>query len=236
MQTVFKNRRQAGILLSKKIDSASMDPTRTILLGLPRGGVELAYEMSKFLKIPMDVLIVRKVGHPMYSEYGIGAVGEGGFSWLDPDALGIHDIMPEKIYSLFEAERKEVARRKVIYRSEGELPSLEGKTVIIVDDGLATGVTARLAARLVKMKKAKKVVLAVPVCLGKTEFLKKEFDEVVCLLESKNGTSVGSFFRHFDQVSDDEVIALLSEAKNNYPENLIPDSNIDIYSKDRMHA
>ena len=213
MISLFKDRRQAGVKLAEKLKLSDSEISNAILIALPRGGVAVGVEVANALQIPMDVLIVRKVGHPLYSEYGIGAVTEDEFSFLDPEALGVDKIPEEIIAELFAQEKKEVARRRLKYRNDRPLVDLKNKVVIIVDDGLATGVTARLAARFAKFKEAQKVILAIPVCLGSADSLRQDFDDVVCISESSNFNSVGQFFRQFDQVSDEEVIHLLADAQ-----------------------
>lgn len=217
MRAIFKNRRQAGLKLAEKIKLSDEEKKHAVLVALPRGGVEVGVEISKALNLPLDVLIVRKVGHPLYSEYGIGAVTEDDFSWLDEDALGIDKIPQASLDELFSRAKKEVSRRKSQYRKDRALIEVENKIVIIVDDGLATGVTARLAARYLRFRDAKKIILAVPVCIGQSEHLKSEFDQVVCLDESSQFGSVGQFFKSFDQLTDEEVIELLSEVQCLHP-------------------
>lgn len=217
MRALFRDRRQAGLKLAEAIQLSDDQKANTVLIALPRGGVEVGVEISKSLQLPLDVLIVRKVGHPLYSEYGIGAVTEDDFSWLDQEALGVEKIPQATLDELFAREKKEVIRRKSEYRRDKPLVEIENKTVILIDDGLATGVTARLAARYLRFRDAQKVILAVPVCLGKTEYLRSEFDEIICLGESSQFTSVGQFFREFDQLTDAEVIALLDEVDRIHP-------------------
>ncbi len=227
MMSLFKDRRQAGSRLAEKIKLSDLEKSNTVLIALPRGGVAVGFEIATSLQIPMDVLIVRKVGHPLYSEYGIGAVTEDNFSWLDPDALGVTKIPEETLTKLFEQEKKEVVRRRLKYRNDRPLVELKGKTVLIVDDGSATGVTARLAARFAKFRQAKKVILAIPVCLGTADHLREDFDEVICMSESSNYKSVGQFFRHFEQVTDEEVMSLIAQSDKN-KSNVIPIAEVPL--------
>jgi len=217
MRALFKNRRQAGEKLAEKINLSDEEKKQAVLVALPRGGVEVGVEISKALNLPLDVLIVRKVGHPLYSEYGIGAVTEDDFAWLDEEALGVEKIPQATLDELFAEAKKEVFRRQSEYRKDRALIEVENKIVIIVDDGLATGVTARLAARYLKFRNAKKVILAIPVCVGKSDHLRHEFDQVICLNESSQFSSVGQFFRSFDQLTDEEVLDLLAEVQKNHP-------------------
>lgn len=217
MRALFKDRRQAGVKLAERLHLTHEEKRQAVLIALPRGGLEVGLEMSKILNLPMDILIVRKVGHPLYSEYGIGAVTEDEFSWLDKEALGVDKIPQAKLDELFKQAQIEVTRRKSEYRNNRPLIEVENKIAIIVDDGLATGVTARLAAKYLRFRDAKKIILAVPVCMAKAEHLKHEFDQVISLVESSQFTNVGQFFHNFDQVNDDEVKKMLAEVQKTHP-------------------
>jgi len=216
MNQVFQDRKQAGDLLATHLKHLSdLDQKNTIILALPRGGVPVAAEVSKAFGLPLEVLIVRKIGHPLQPEYGIGAIAEDGLYWVDPDAVGMTEALTPQLKQIIESEKQEIERRVVQYRKGRTLPSLDGKTVILVDDGLATGVTARVGAQYVKAKGAKKVILAVPVCSDRTaQSLRSEIDEVVCLNESFWFLAVGQFYQDFRQVSDEEVLALLSQSRS----------------------
>lgn len=211
MDRIFEDRRQAGRLLAAQLSFlVEKEKQKTILLALPRGGVPVANEISQALGISFDILIVRKIGHPLQPEYGIGAITEGDFIWMDPDAVGASEVETVELQKVIESEKQEITRRKAIYRKDRPLTSLKGKTVIIVDDGLATGVTARVAAKYAKDKGAEKVILAVPVCSVRTaDQLRLEVDEVICLNESPLFFSVEQFYQNFDQVTDEEVMDLL---------------------------
>lgn len=215
MNHIFENRKEAGALLAAQINRLpKKDLENSIILALPRGGVPVAYEISKKTQIPMDVLIVRKIGHPLYPEYGIGAVTEDGFDWMDPNASGLSEVTFEQINKVITEEKNEVDRRMQVYRNGKSLSSLKGKTVILVDDGLATGATARVATMFVKSKGAKKVILAVAVCSNRTAVrLHSEADEVISLEESRLFFGVGQFYKDFSQLTDDEVIEFLEKAR-----------------------
>lgn len=181
-----------------------------VVLALPRGGVPVASEISKRLNIPFDILIVRKIGHPFHPEYGIGAITEDGISWMDPEAVGLSRITPEQIQNVLEHEKNEITRRLKIYRQGRPITSLIGKTVILVDDGLATGVTARVAVDYARKNGASKIILAIPICSGHTaRRLREEIDDVICLNEPTYFQSVGEFYQDFIQLSDEEVLELL---------------------------
>ena len=213
MKQIFKNRQDAGLLLAAQISLLpKVDLQNAVVLALPRGGVPVARAISKKLEIPFDVLIVRKIGHPFHPEYGIGAVTENDIVWMDPEALGLSKITQEQISEIQEQEKKEVQRRAIVYRKGRPLPDLNNKTVILVDDGLATGVTARVAGLYVKSKGAAKTILAIPICSGNTaQRLRSEIDHVICLNTPTFFQSVGEFYKNFEQLTDDEVLNLLSQ-------------------------
>lgn len=214
MSRVFENRRQAGRLLADLV-SHRIEKIRhsdVVVLALPRGGVPVAFEVAQTLGLPLDILIVRKIGHPHQPEYGIGAIAEGGYYWIDPDAAA-SEIPPSQLQSIIARERLEVERRARKYRGRRRLPMLKNKTVILVDDGLATGVTARVATQYVESRGATRVILAAPVCSERTaKALRAKMDEIVCLTESSAFFAVGEFFEDFAQVTDGEVVDLLARA------------------------
>ncbi len=214
MNQVFENRKEAGILLSAHLNFLSKkDLKNAIILALPRGGVPVAYEISQKTGIPFDVLIVRKIGHPLQPEYGIGAITEDGFYWMDPEAVGLSEITKNQIDQVIKNETKEIKRRVATYRSGRALPALNGRTVILVDDGLATGVTARVGAHFAKANGAAKVILAIPVCSERTaERLRDHVDQVICLSEPNLFLGVGQFYRDFTQLSDEDVLKLLKRS------------------------
>lgn len=212
MDTIFEDRRQAGKKLASRIRLTEEERLNTIVLALPRGGVPVAYEVARVLNCPLDVLIVRKIGHPHNSEYGIGAMTEDGSYWLDPDASVSH-IPTATIDSIIKKEKKELERRMASYRDHA-LPSLTGKNVILVDDGLATGVTAKVAARFVRSQMPDKVILAVPVCAADSaKNLRQEVDQLICVNETKHFLGVGMFYARFDQTTDGEVMDLLARSR-----------------------
>ncbi|MGZ5280193.1 MAG: phosphoribosyltransferase family protein [Pseudobdellovibrionaceae bacterium] len=215
MSLIFQDRIQAGHLLADRLKARlDQDPQNTVILALPRGGLPVAYEISKALSLPLDVLIVRKIGHPLQPEYGIGAIAEGGSYWIDPDAVQVTEALRPDIQKTIQHEIKEIERRVEQYRTGHRPLSLTGKTVILVDDGLATGVTARVAAKAAYANGAKKVILAVPVCSDRTaKALKNEIDDVVCLSAPPFFMSVGQFYQDFTQVSDKEVMKILARSR-----------------------
>lgn len=213
MKQIFKNRKQAGRILAAHLQRVlELDRKNSLILALPRGGVPVAVEVSNVLDIPMDILVVRKIGHPFQPEYGIGAITEEGYYWTDPGAIRVSDIQPQQIQQMVEKETIEVARRIKKYRNDKALPSVMGKTVLLLDDGLATGVTARVAAQYIRSKGAHRIILAVPVAPDSTAHSHPpEFDEVICFHQSPSLLAISQFYEDFSQVSDQEVLEVLKK-------------------------
>lgn len=206
---VYKNRVEAGKLLAKKLKGVK----EPLVLAIPRGGVEVAFEVSKKLKSPLDITVARKLGAPTNPELAIGAVTAEGDIYLDEELVGRSNIHHDYIVDVREKEMKEAQRREKTYRSSKE-KSLKGKTVILVDDGLATGATMEVVVRSVKRKGAKKVIVATPVAPQETiEKFKKIVDEVVVLSIPESFYAIGQFYSDFPQVSDQQVIKILRENK-----------------------
>lgn len=208
---MFRNRQEAGKRLAEKLLERSWQ--NPIVLALPRGGVPVAAEVANALHTPFDVFVVRKIGVPWNSEYGIGAISETGALWLNGDALAQLALSASDLKSIVEEERIEITRRLKIYRDSRPLPSLIGRTVILVDDGLATGGTALMAIRALRENGASLVVLAVPVgSEDAVSLLNREADLVICLETPADFYAVGQWFHDFHQVSDAEVIEILSRS------------------------
>jgi len=208
----FQNRQEAGKILAQRLSLAAFK--NPIVIALPRGGVPVGYEVARSLNLQLDVLIVRKIGAPFHSEYGIGAIIEGGSYWIDQEAARRVNISKDEIETVIAKESQELDRRVNLYRRGKPLLPVRGKNVIVVDDGLATGVTARVAGHYLREQGAKRIILAVPVSSPRSaNFLRSEFDEVICLAEPENFYSVGQFYEDFNQTSDEEVIELLKKAK-----------------------
>ncbi|HEV3072518.1 MAG TPA: phosphoribosyltransferase family protein [Solirubrobacteraceae bacterium] len=207
----FADRRQAGRMLAERLQRLAEE--QPVVLGLPRGGVPVAYEIAAALKAPLDVLVARKIGAPGNAELGVGAVAEGGVRVLSDAAIRSLLISAEELEHATARAVSEVAEGVRRYRAERPPISLANTTAVVVDDGLATGGTARAALRAVRAQGARRVVLAVPVGVPDTvRELADEADAVVCLLEPQPLWAIGLWYQDFAQVSDEEVRELLSRA------------------------
>lgn len=205
----FKNRVDAGQQLAAVLSHLATDDV--VVLGLPRGGVPVAYEVASHLHVPLDVLIVRKLGTPGQRELAFGAVGEGGVQVLNDEVVGPAGLSEQTVSRIAAEQNAEIERRHVVYRNGRPPLDLSGKTALLVDDGLATGASARAACMVAKQLGASKVVLAVPVApTGWEKGFLDVTDERVSLFQSPDFGSVGYFYENFDPISDDTVRALLS--------------------------
>lgn len=207
--TSFKDRREAGQKLSQKLKVYKAESP--IILALPRGGVVVGYEVAKALKAPLSVLVVRKIGSPHNSEFAIGAIAEDNIQVMNESVLNLIEASDEEVKQIIDQEKAELKRRVKLYRG-GKPLSLRDKTVILVDDGLATGMTAQAAIKSVQKLKPKKVIFAVPVCSYQiVEKLREDVDGLVCYSKEQDLTAIGLYYQDFRQVSDEEVIKILKK-------------------------
>ncbi|MGA7523759.1 MAG: phosphoribosyltransferase [Acidobacteriaceae bacterium] len=221
MMGVFEDRRHAGRALAHAVRER-LDPSGAIVLGLPRGGVPVAFEVAQALHLPMDVFVVRKLGVPGQEELAMGAVASGGLVVTQEDVVRAFGISQGTIDAAAARELQEIARREALYRGDRPPMRVEGRTVILIDDGLATGSTMRAAARALRPL-AQRVFVAVPVAAGATcDELRREVDALVCLETPDPFHAVGEFYRNFDQTSDEEVRALLAAAYHETETQAIP--------------
>lgn len=213
---MFKNREEAGKLLAEKISKEEKPAKdKTLILGIPRGGVIIAKEIGRKLDLPIDVIVVKKLAAPEESELAIGAVAEESkTAYLNDNLAKELDCDENYLDQEIKIKTLEVKRRARIYRQGREFPVVENKTIIVCDDGTATGATAIAGLRAVWSHKPKKVILALPVLPDDTlRVLEKEADEVISLARPSPFFSVGQFYEEFPQVSDEEVIRILQENK-----------------------
>ena len=204
----FANRQDAGRRLAERL--LPLADEHPVVVALPRGGVPVAKEIATALGAPLEILAVRKLGAPHNPEYGIGAVAEDGTCVIDAEAVAVLGINGGVLDSIVARETAELRRRVTAYRGDRPPLALEGRAVIVVDDGVATGVTDTAALRAVRRQSPRRVILAVPVCPPDSAAkLRDEADEVVCLLMPPLLYGVGQWYRDFSQVSDREVTSAL---------------------------
>lgn len=208
----FKNRRQAGNILAHELmDYAGR--TDVIVLGLPRGGVPVAYEVAMALDARLDALVVRKLGAPRNEELAIGALASGGICLVDRKTVAALGISDTQIAGVIEREALEVARRDRAYRGERPFPDIPNQIVIVVDDGLATGATMRVAVETLRKRHPARIIAAAPVASGEAcSILSLTADECRCVFRPEPFFGAGTWFDDFSQTSDREVVGLLEDA------------------------
>jgi putative phosphoribosyl transferase len=208
----FRNRIDAGRQLAARlVPYAGREDV--LVLGLPRGGVPVAFEIAMALDAPLDVFIVRKLGLPGHEEFGIGAIASGNVRVVDEAVLRTYDVDPDALEHITDRERLELERRERRYRDDRDLPTIEDRVVILVDDGLATGSTMRAAITALRMKRPSKIVVAVPVGARETcTAVATLVDEVICLETPEPFYAVGLWYEDFEQTDDAEVHELLERA------------------------
>jgi len=212
MSRRFKDRRDAGRELAAALRAYANDPG-VIVLGLPRGGVPVAYEVATALHAPLDIFVVRKLGVPGHRELAMGAIASGGVRVLNQDVIGALRIAPGLVDAVAAEENSEVERRQRAYRGDVPFPKLAGRKVIVVDDGLATGSTMRAAVKALRRSDPARIVVAAPVAAAETcRILGSEADQVVCPNIPDDFHAVSLWYEEFSQTSDQEVRDLLESA------------------------
>ena len=210
---MFKNREEAGELLAQELIQCRKDPS-AILLALPRGGVAVAYQLSLALHLALDVLITRKIGAPGNPEYALGAVSETGAVYWNREALLGLSLTERQLSAAVQAQQKEVTRRVALYRQGRPFPDLNDRTVILVDDGLATGATFFASVATARQGNPRRVIGAIPVGPRSTvEEARKLVDQLIVLRVPDPFYAVGNFYRDFEQVEDREVLQYLNLAE-----------------------
>jgi putative phosphoribosyl transferase len=213
VQLPLENRSQAGRALAERLCRYN-EAAGVLVLALPRGGVPVAWEIAEALGAPLDVLVVRKLGAPGWPELAAGAIASGGIRVLNRDVIEDLRITEEALEHVAAEEYRELERRERVYRGDRQRVPIAGRTVILVDDGVATGATIRAGIAALRQQDPERIVVAVPVAPPDTlELLRSEADEVVCLAAPVMFRAIGEWYRDFRQVSDDEVCELLADGR-----------------------
>jgi len=217
MLTQFRDRTEAGKLLAEQL-TTYVNLHDVLVLALPRGGVPVAFEVAKALHAPLDVIVVRKLGVPGQEELAMGAIATGGVRILNNDVVQFLGIPDEVINKIAVQEQQELERRERLYRGDRPAYAVRGRTVILVDDGIATGATMHAAVAALKLRQPARILIAVPTAAPSTcdEFA-SEVDELVCVLRPEPFIAVGYWYRQFSQTSDEEVRSLLEQANHGFP-------------------
>jgi predicted phosphoribosyltransferase len=211
---LYRDRVDAGRQLAERLSSLANRPD-LLVLALPRGGVPVGYEVARALNAPLDVFLVRKLGVPGHEEYAMGAIASDGVRVLNEDVIAALAIPDRAVAAVADEEGRELARREAAYRGDRPRPRIEGRTVILVDDGLATGATMRAAALAVAAEEPAELVIAVPVAAAETcEELARIADQVVCAATLEPFRAVGLWYADFDQTTDEDVRELLRKSRS----------------------
>jgi putative phosphoribosyl transferase len=217
MASPFRDRTEAGRRLAEKLARYAGLPD-SIVLALPRGGVPVAYQVAMALNAPLDAYLVRKLGVPGHEELAMGAIATGGVRVLVPEVIREAGVPEHVVERVTQQELRELERRERAFRGDRPPPEVQGRTVILVDDGLATGATMRAAVTALKQQRPGRIVVAVPTAAPQTcESLRHEVDEVVCAIMPEPFYAVGLWYDDFAQTTDDEVRALLERASWRQP-------------------
>jgi predicted phosphoribosyltransferase len=215
MTEIFQSRAEAGQLLAAELKRFAREPN-LVILALPRGGVPVAFEVAMALRAPLDVFIVRKLGTPGQRELAMGAIASGGVRVINDHVVQALRIPMDVIDSVAAKEEQELKRREFAYRGDYSEPEVRGKTVILIDDGIATGSTMQAAIRALNSQQTARLIVAVPTCAPTTfRELREEVDEFVALMTPEPFYGVGQWYADFGQTSDEEVSELLARARQN---------------------
>ena len=213
MNQPFRDRKDAGRLLAEKLSTYANRPD-VIVLALPRGGVPVAYEVARSLNVPLDVFPVRKLGVPGHEELAMGAIAPGGLRILNQEVVRALGIPEYAIDSVAAKEQQELTRRERLYRGDRPALNVRGKTVILVDDGLATGATMLAAIKALRQQQAGRIVVAVPIAAPETcDQMREHADDVICAVTPEPFHAVGLWYENFAQNSDEEVRDLLNRSR-----------------------
>lgn len=212
----YIDRIDAGNVLAKELVTYAHRKD-VIVLALPRGGVPVAYEIAKVLSVPLDVIIVRKLGVPYHEELAMGAIASGNVTVFNDQIIRELNISKYAMDQVILKERDELKRREFTYRGNRKFPDLKNKTIILVDDGIATGATMKAAIEALKQQYVASIIVAVPVAAYDTcQEISEIVNEIVCPLKPKNFYAVGAWYQHFSQTSDEEVVDLLAKAYEHF--------------------
>jgi putative phosphoribosyl transferase len=216
MTKQFQDRTEAGRLLAERLKATYANRSDVLVLGLPRGGVPVAYEVAKVLHAPLDLCIVRKLGVPGNKELAMGAIALGGIMVMNENLVKSLTISQKAIAKVVATEQQELERRDHLYRGTRPFPDLKDRTIIVIDDGIATGSTLKAALSTIKQQQPERIVVAVPVAPPEVrQELKGQVDEVVCLLSPDCLYAIGIWYNDFSATTDDQVRQLLEQATSN---------------------
>lgn len=206
---MFRDRSDGGVQLAERLKDYK-DREDVLVLALPRGGVVTGYEIARYLNVPLDIIIVRKIGFPGQPEFGIGAVSETETVFLNQRIVSTYGVTKQYIEEEINRQKEEISRRVKLYRKGRSIRKLDGKVIILVDDGVATGATMKAAIVALRKEKIIKVVVAIPVAPPETaDEIKKMVDEFICIETPPDFMAVGNHYRDFTQITDEEVVRLL---------------------------
>ena len=214
MRSRFRNRADAGKRLAKLLDAYAARHD-VLVLGLPRGGIPVAFEIAQHLHLPLDVFVVRKLGLPGHEELAIGAIASGGVRVLNRDVIDGAGVSEAVVASVAEREARELVRREHLYRDHRSVAEICGRTIILVDDGIATGATVRVAIQALRKRGAREIVVATPTIAQSTaEEMRTQVDGLFAVITPDNFVGVGQWYEDFSQTSDAEVCQLLDHSRH----------------------